>query len=73
MVQIQLDFFKTSEQCELEAMRKEVHAMRQSLDKMRKALFAKNGEIMKITLDVRERLDILEYHICKGKDVCETG
>jgi len=62
---IQLDFFR--EFSEVEILEERVKALEKSLDKQRKALFARNGELAKAYIQLNERLDILERNICKGK------
>ena len=38
-----------------------------SADKVRKSLFARNGELAKMYLDLHSRLEIIEKNICQGK------
>jgi hypothetical protein len=64
---VQLDFFKTAEQCEIDALRIELQSVKLSCDKVRKKLFAENGKLVKMTIDLCERLDVLERHICRDK------
>ncbi len=66
-VAIQLDFFKTEEQCEIEALSKLVSEVKASNDKVRKRLFSENGRLTKEIIELRDRLEILERNICKGK------
>lgn len=66
MIAVQLDFFKTEEQCEIAALRMEVERQKESLNKQRKKLFAENGRLTKEIIDLRERLEILERGICQG-------
>jgi len=63
---IQLDFFQTEEESEIDCLHQELEKMRQSNDKIRKALFARNGELVKMYMDVNDRLSIIEKNICKG-------
>ena len=51
---------------EVEELKLELRAVRESCDKVRKSLFAKNGELAKKMVDVSSRLDVLERNICKG-------
>jgi|BogFormECP04_OM1_1039644.scaffolds.fasta_scaffold09511_1 hypothetical protein len=67
-VLVQLDFFKTKEQCEIDTLRIELQAVKVSSDKVRKKLFAENGKLVKATVELRDRLDILERNICQGKN-----
>ena len=64
----QLDFFKSEEESEIEALRKEIAAVKTSSDKVRRSLFARNGELTKIVVDLQERLAILERNICMGNN-----
>lgn len=64
---VQLDFFKTEEECEIEALRKEVEACRLSGDRVRKKLFAENGKLTKEVNDLKERLVYLERFVCHLK------
>lgn len=66
MTTIQLEFWKTQEECEMSALRKEVSELKTSQDKQRKSLFAKNGELTKQVNELNERLSILERNICNG-------
>lgn len=66
MFAIQLDLFKTQEQCEIDALRLEVASIRLSADKQRKALFARNGELVKRMLELEDRLSNIERGICHG-------
>lgn len=63
---IQYDFFKTREESEMDAMRKQCNDTLEMMHKMRKKLFAENGSTKKQLYDVTERLAILERNICKG-------
>jgi hypothetical protein len=63
----QLDFWKTEEESEIEALRKEIGAVKTSSDKVRRSLFARNGELTKVVIDLQERLAILERNICLRK------
>jgi len=65
---IQLDLFVEQEDpwvrevYELKELCKETKL---SSDKVRKALFARNGELAKMVLDLHQRLEIMERNICK--------
>ncbi len=63
---IQLDFLRSAEECEIIALRAEVKEMRISLDKQRRAQFAKIGEVTKLVNDHEARLSLLERNLCKG-------
>jgi hypothetical protein len=62
---IQLDFFQTDE---IVILKNENKKLKESLDKMRKALFARNGELEKKCNDSLSRLEIIERFICRGND-----
>jgi hypothetical protein len=59
---IQLDFFH--EKTEIELFQEEISLLKKSQDKLRKALFARHGELAKNYLDLKERLEIIERNIC---------
>lgn len=67
---IQLDLFKSLEESEIDALRAEVKALRASMDKQRKALFARNGDLAKMSFDMNERLTNVERFICYQKTQC---
>lgn len=71
-VVVQLDFFKTHEESEIDALKAEVSKLRESQDKVRKAMFARHGELYKRQIDFEERLSCLERGICKKDAVLET-
>ena len=64
MLQIQYDFFKTEEECLIEALEKEIAAVRVSSDKVRRGMYAKLSELTKKNLDLTERLEIIERNLC---------
>lgn len=66
MEALQLDFFRTPEECEIIQLRGQIKDIEISTGKVRRALFARHGELAKITLDLENRLQILERNICKG-------
>ena len=61
---IQLELFPEDE---VITLRLEVQKMKETTDKMRKALFARHGDLAKYYLDIAQRLEVLEKNICKGK------
>lgn len=65
-VVIQYDFWQTKEESEIESMRKEIEKLRSSSEKVRKGVFARVGEVTKKQIDLEDRLNILESHLCKG-------
>ena len=62
----QLDFFLTPEESQIEALNKRVDHIGDSTNKVRKSLFAKNGELVKRMTDIESRMQILEKYICQG-------
>ena len=60
---LQLDFF---EQDETTVLRHKINALKESQDKQRKALFARNGELQKKYDDLLQRMEIIERHICQN-------
>ena len=63
---IQLDIFKTQEECEIEMLRKTVEEVRISSDEVRRGTYARLGELTKECYDLKERLAIIERNICHG-------
>lgn len=55
-MQLQLEFFPKDP---LDEMRDDIKAMKTTLDKMRKALFARHGELAKMYLDLSHDHEIL--------------
>ncbi len=66
MFQYQLDFFKSDEDCKIEALCNTIEAVKTSSDKVRRGTYASIGEVKKECLDLKSRLEILERNICKG-------
>jgi hypothetical protein len=62
---IQLDLFK--EQDDIELYREEIRSLTKSQDKLRKAMFARHGELSKKYLELNDRFEVLERVLCKGK------
>lgn len=61
---IQLDFFPEDD---LVLLRRELIKVKESNEKVRRAMFARHGELAKSYLDLLQRLTVLEKNICKGK------
>jgi hypothetical protein len=61
---IQLTFFPEDEVHEL---RKELVKVKTSNEKVRRAMFARHGELAKMYTDLLDRLEIIERNICKPK------
>lgn len=64
----QLDFFKSEEECQFQALRKQLSDVKVSNDKVRKALFTRHGYLMKKIIQLEEWLKILERNICQRKN-----
>lgn len=58
----QLDFF--IEYTETELLAQDFQALKASQEKLRKALFARHGELAKKYCDLQERMSIIERNIC---------
>jgi hypothetical protein len=63
---VQLDFWKSDEECEIDSLRLQVRGIHTSTEKVRKCLFARNNEIEKLVRDLSTRLEIIERNICRG-------
>jgi len=61
---IQLDFFQSHD--ELDILRDEIKFVKESNDKVRKGMFARHNELAKMMMNISERLEIIERHICHG-------
>lgn len=62
---IQLEFFETDE---VQLLKQEVMTLKNSNEKVRRALFARHGELAKNYINLVSRLEILEKNIClKGR------
>ncbi len=64
---IQLDFFKSDEQCQIDQIRSDVNKIKTSSDNVRKGTYARINELKKELTDVQIRLQILEKFICENK------
>lgn len=58
---LQLEFFEAED---TERLRGEIEKLKESNDRMRKALFARHGQLAKNYLEIDSRLSIIEKHIC---------
>jgi hypothetical protein len=63
-MQVQLDFFPETLN-EFDEIREEINTISNSCSKVRKAMFARHGELSKLYLDLSQRLEIIERHICR--------
>jgi hypothetical protein len=66
MNSLQLDFFKSEEECEFDTLRIFVNQIKNSTDKVRKGTYARINSVEKDCVDLKTRLEIIERHICKG-------
>ncbi len=64
-MQIQLEMFQ--EKSEIEILQTQICMLEKSLDKQRKSLYARNGELHKKLMDLQDRFEIMERMLCKGK------
>lgn len=62
---IQLDFFPLSKEEKLE---NELQELKRSHEKVRKKLFAQNGELTKMYLELHHEFEDLKRAICHGKE-----
>ena len=61
---LQLDFF--NEMNEIEDLHVRIKDLEKSMEILRKGLFARHGELAKKYLEINDRLNVLEFNICKG-------
>lgn len=67
---LQLDMFIEQEEPwvkEIYELKEISKSTRESSDKVRKKLFAENGNLNKIVSDLSIRLEIIERNLCNGK------
>jgi hypothetical protein len=64
--EVQYDFFLTPIESETEMLVREMDGVKISVTKIRKALFARNGDLQRKMLELEERLNIVERGICRG-------
>ncbi len=62
---IQLDLFQ--EKSQIDILEEKVSMLEKSLEKQRKALFARHGLLCKQYLELNDRFNVLERALCKGK------
>ena len=63
-----LEFF-LEEKSELDYVKEDIEAVRESSDKVRKSLFARHGELAKKYIELHERMQIIEKNICTGNKI----
>lgn len=61
---IQMDLFQ--EYSEVEMLEQKISMLEKSLEKQRKALFARHGALCKQYMELNDRFNILERALCKG-------
>jgi hypothetical protein len=66
MVPIQLDLFRSKEECEIITLRNVIEEVRKSADKVRKGTYARINELNKEQVELKSRLEIIERNICRG-------
>jgi len=64
--EVQYDFFLTPQESETEMLIREIDGIKYSTSKVRRALFARNGELQRKMLELEERLAVIERGICRG-------
>ena len=62
---LQLDLFH--DMTETEMLEERIRLLEASQDKLRKALFARHGELGKRYIELNDRLNIIEMNICRGR------
>ncbi len=60
---LQLEFFKSYS--EVEVLQMQLAEARKAQEKMRRALFARHGELAKKYVELHDRMDVIERNICK--------
>jgi len=66
MGEVQLLLFEETKEEELE---RKVDDLKRQTDKMRRALFARHGELMKLYMEQRHELETLKAAICKNSSL----
>lgn len=64
MIPIQLDLFKSALECEVDTLRLEHKATKNTLDKVRKGTYAEINALRKKVVELEERQAIIERNIC---------
>lgn len=62
---IQLDLFRSSEECEIIAMRAEIKRIEESTGKVRRGIYAKHGELAKRQMELESRMQVIERGLCR--------
>lgn len=66
MLPLQLEFFRSEEECEILMLKKTIEEVKLSSDKVRKGTYARINELNKECVNIKVRLEIIESNICKG-------
>ena len=61
---VQLDFFRSYEECQIIELTRAFKEVKDSADRVRKSQFAKIGAHEKRIAELEERLELLERFIC---------
>ncbi len=61
---LQLELFPQTEE---DQMRHQLKKVSDSSEKVRKAMFARHGELAKKFMELHERMYVIEMFICRGK------
>lgn len=61
---VQMELF--DDRTELELVIEKQKELAESVNKIRKGLYSRHGELAKCWLNVHERLEVIERNICKG-------
>ena len=63
MALVQLDFF---EPYTLSVLKNDLEVVKKSNDNVRKGIFARHNQLLKMYNDLQDRLQIIEKNICQG-------
>jgi hypothetical protein len=66
MLAIQYDLFE-ERPSEVDELRMQVRAYKESSDRVRKGIFAKHGDLVKRMMDLEGRMQVIEKNICQQK------
>lgn len=61
---LQLDFFLSESECEIENLRKGQADLKKSLEKIRKGTYCEINMLKKVCLELSARQEIIERNIC---------
>lgn len=63
MEQLVFEFYEPSE---TEMLAKDFAELKTSCDKVRRAMFARHGDLARMVLDIHQRLEVIERHLCRN-------